>query len=865
MKPAIFKIAILKSAFALLLLAFGYSHAQNPSGDVYVDSKGVMRWTKGKKEVQGFGVNYTTPFAHAYRTAKRKGIDLKKAIDEDVYHFSRLGFDLYRVHVWDTEISDTLGNLLDNEHLELFDYLLMKLSERNINYVITPIAFWDNGYPEPADNTPGFSKKYGKGDCLTNVDCIKAQENYLYQFLNHKNRYTGLVYKNDPRVIAFEVSNEPHHGGEAKDVTAFVKKMVASMRKTGTKKPIFYNISHSVHFAEAYFKGGIQGGTFQWYPTGLGYAQSMGGNLLPNVDDYNIPFDDVIQKNKGAKLVYEFDAAAVGKSYIYPAIARSFRTAGIQIATHFAYDPTFMADVNTEYNTHYMNLAYAPSKALSLMIAAEVFHEVPLYKNYGSYPLNANFDNFKIDYENDLAEFQSDNKFIYTNNTSSELKNPEKIETIAGFGNSSAVQYSGRGAYFLDKIEDGLWRLEVMPDAVWIDNVFGRNSPKKKVAVIKWNEWPIKIKLSGLGSNFHVKGINTGNNKEMQAAATGFSVTPGTYLLAEDKSKIDKTPIDQSWNHIKLNEYIAPADTVDKTYVIHHPSIETSANQSLNVKATIVSDKKIKAKLIVFNGRRPQVLDMENREGYDFETTIPAENVREGNMNYYLEIQEGEDFRTFPADKIGQPFDWDFFDRTPYTTRVVAAESPIYLFDAHQHSDLLMQAYRRGNGLKPLSEPGKAEYEVNIEKLYQPDAENLNEEKIYDYSFKYFFRDDISGRLNDLSAKKKLVFRGKSLNDKPEVIQLAFTMLDGTAYGGLITLYPEKKDYSLEFSDLKQVKAVTLPRPYPSFLPYYYTNPTPKPFDINNVESIQVSIGPGIPTDQLEKAHGFAVESVWVE
>jgi len=39
---------------------------------------------------------------------------------------------------------------------------------------------------------------------------------------------------------------------------------------------------------------------------------------------------------KGAKLVYTFDVADVGRSYIYPAMARSFRKAAIQIATHFA-------------------------------------------------------------------------------------------------------------------------------------------------------------------------------------------------------------------------------------------------------------------------------------------------------------------------------------------------------------------------------------------------------------------------------------------------------------------------------------------------------------------------------------------------
>jgi hypothetical protein len=75
---------------------------------------------------------------------------------------------LYRIHVWDTEISDAEGNLLENEHLELFDYLLKQLKDRDINFMITPIAYWGNGWPEPDENTPGFSHKYGKENSLTN-------------------------------------------------------------------------------------------------------------------------------------------------------------------------------------------------------------------------------------------------------------------------------------------------------------------------------------------------------------------------------------------------------------------------------------------------------------------------------------------------------------------------------------------------------------------------------------------------------------------------------------------------------------------------------------------------------------------------
>ncbi len=383
--PLFPQIIYLKPIILLSIFLFSCSLliGQNENGSVIVDNKGVMRWEKTGEEIKGFGVNYTVPFAHAFKTAQRMGIDPKEAIDRDVYHFSRLGFDLYRVHVWDTEISDTLGNIIENERLDVFDYLLKKLYEHNIKVVMTPIAFWGGGWPEPDVYTPGFSHKYGKGDCLTNEDAIKAQENYLFQFMNHVNPYTGVAYKDDPNILVVEVSNEPHHRQSPEKVTAFIKRMVNAIRRTGCQKPIFYNISHAVHLADAYFKAGIQGGTFQWYPTGLGYQREIPGNVIPNVNEYDIPFDKTIRANGGAKLVYEFDAADVGRSYPYPVMARSFRSAGIQIATHFSYDPTFMAYANTEYNTHYMNLAYTPSKALSLMICSEIFHNVPMYADLG--------------------------------------------------------------------------------------------------------------------------------------------------------------------------------------------------------------------------------------------------------------------------------------------------------------------------------------------------------------------------------------------------------------------------------------------------------------------------------------------------
>ena len=78
-----------------------------------------------------------------------------------------------------------------DEYIEL----ATKANERGMKFVITPIAFWGNGWPEPDEETPGFSHKYGKEDCLTNDDAIKAQANYLRQFLDHINPYTQIAYK----------------------------------------------------------------------------------------------------------------------------------------------------------------------------------------------------------------------------------------------------------------------------------------------------------------------------------------------------------------------------------------------------------------------------------------------------------------------------------------------------------------------------------------------------------------------------------------------------------------------------------------------------------------------------------------------
>jgi len=823
------------------------------------------------KEVQGFGVNYTIPFAHAYRTAERMGVDPKTVIEQDVYHFARLGFDLYRVHVWDVEISDAQGNLMENEHLDTFDYLLHELGKRGIRYILTPIAYWGNGWPEPDRDLPGFSSVYGKANCLTQPDCIEAQQNYLIHFMNHVNPYTGKAYKDDPNLIAVEISNEPHHRGEGSEVTEFVAKMVGAVKKSGCEKPIFYNVSHGVHFAEDYFRAGIDGGTFQWYPTGLGYQQELTGNVLPQVDRYPIPFDSVIRSNSGAKIVYEFDAADVMDAYVYPAMARSFREAGIQLATHFTYDPSHLAPFNTEYNTHYMNLAYTPSKALALMISAEVFRELPLYRSYGRYPNNTKFGHTYICEEQELAHFDNGELYIHTNTTRIPPTHPKRLKRIAGVGDSPVViRYFGTGAYFLDQIERGVWRLEVMPDPILLRDPFGKNNLKRQLAGVQWNEEVMEFHLDDLGTNFSIRPINRGNDTQPKAwhEPNSFKLYPGAYLLVAEGRSFDGKTSDRLGN-IRLDEFHAPLPNIQGTTLRHVSRTSAPSGKDLSIRADLIAEQEPDSVWVTAYapGNKQIQLPMKWNRRYHYQATLPGDSLREaGTLRYFITtIGTDGTARTYPEAAKGRPGQWDFdFDRH-YRTELFPADAPLILFDAARDYDKLIRPWRPGVGLQMDPSTGGGFLQVELEGLWMPDSENRNAEPIEDYTLRHPLPSGLGDWKKLLNDRSELVVYGSSLNGRSCKVQIGLTLNDGSTFGYVIELMPHLAEYHIPLSEFEPVPTVLLPRPYPGFLPYYFRPDAVPAFDLRLLESLQISLGPGLNEQEIKRENGYSIGRILIE
>ncbi len=556
------KLLIFALASMALASALGAKDATSRQDyKIYVDDQGVMRRSDNNAEVSYYGTNYTAPFAYSYRALGYLGKDRKRAIDRDVYHIARMGQNAFRLHLWDAELADSVGNLLANDHLDLLDYMIAQFENRGIDIILTAQTNFGNGYPERNIDTGAFTYDFDKCQIHDDPRAQEIQERYLDQLARHVNPYTGRSYADDNAIIAMEINNEPCHSGTKAEVTAYINRMAKALRNAGFDKPILYNVTHNPQVTEAYYDADIDGTTYQWYPTSLVSGHERKGNLLPAFDEYTIPWKDTMPNyDRLARVVYEFDPADVLYSHLYPAVARAFRKEGFQWITQFAYDPLELAAFNTEYPTHYMNLAYTPAKAISMMIAKEVAMEVPRGADYGAYPENSTFGHTRISFEEDLSEFNSPEKFIYSNNTSSVPVDASKLMQVAGHGSSPVVQYAGSGAYFLDRVGDtGAWRLEVLPDIAQVDDPFGNTDLKDAKIVTINRENEMKIDLPGLGSAFIIKGINEGNAYAGKAVDEAFKVRPGVYLLAKTESELAAAErVKTVAGNIGLTEFVAP-------------------------------------------------------------------------------------------------------------------------------------------------------------------------------------------------------------------------------------------------------------------------------------------------------------------
>jgi len=783
----------------------------------------VIRWQDSRKEVALFGANYVLTTASDYRAAGYLHADRKRMIDDDMAQFARMGWDGMRLTFWgDWEASDTAGNLIANDHLDLLDYLIARAKERGISMLFSPIQLYGSNWPDALGDTtaPGFGRRFGKGRMGVYPPAIAAQVKYLRQILNHVNPYTHIALKDEPAIIFIELVNEPwHHPDDLPGSIRYINALTDAVRSTGCQKLIFYNVSQDFRIADAIRRSKAQGITFGWYPTGLNAGHELEGNYLRGADAYPDMLRPALARLP--RIVYEFDSPDLRTGTMYPAMARTFRAVGTQFAAMFAYDMLATASRNLGWQTHYLNLVYTPRKAMSAIIAAEVMRRLPRMKEYGPYPENTRFGDFHISYDGDLGELVARDAFLYTSSTSATPPDPAALQRVAGHGSSPVVTYGGTGVYFLDKVRPGVWRLEVYPDAVPIRDPFEPPSADKIVTRAISRAWPMTIMLVELGASFSVQPIAP-TGQQLQATNGSFVVRPGVYVLSA-RGPVDLATMPARIGQIGFNEYHAPpADTVPLT-VQALAAPQYLAGQDAEVLVSIVGlAAPDSAKLFV--RRAPagsyQQLLMRPAGGYAYTGAIPSAMLREGPHQFVITVYHRDSLTTFPGGSPGAPTDWNYSSKAVWQFDVVSPTTPLRLFDPATDAARLAftrigDAGRRGLfRVVPSTATGQPALHFELP------VDSASGWTAPDYTASLVVKSRVVARRESMTAARDVRIRVRALGPH-EVLHVTLMEDDGTSWTAPVTVDSAWADQVIRLDQFTIGRGVLLPEGFPGEWHYW--------------------------------------------
>jgi len=841
---------------------------------VYLDRTGVIRWRDNREEVALYGANYCIMSGSDYRMAGLVGADRKAMIDEDMAQFARMGWTALRLCSWgDWENADRAGNLIVNEHVDLLDYLISKARVRGIYILLTPIHTYNPAFADQLDQPTqdvGFSRYFERPEMGTNAASIAAQAKYIRQLLGHINPYTGVAIKDEPAVLFVEMINEPvHHPEDKPGSIRYINTLVSAVRSTGTHTLTFFNVSQDFAIAPAIRDSRVDGVSFGWYPTSLVAGRTLKGNFLPAVDGY----PDMLRPELAGRprLVYEFDQADLVSGYLYPAMARTFRAVGAQLATMFAYDMLQTAPYNLGWQTHYLNLVHTPRKAVSAVIAAEAMRRLPRMKSYGRYPDNLSFGDFRVSYEGDMSELNATDAFMNAGDTADTARDPASLQRIVGFGSSGTVDYEGTGAYFLDKLRAGVWRLELYPDEVLVRDPFEQPQPGKVVSRLLYRSWPLKLRLPDLGESFIATPLNVDGAAAgaARAASSGVvAVEPGVWLLTHRQEDASGN-LPARVGRVGLREYHVNARLSYPDLVQTLSQREFMAGAPVEIRVRVANDALPDAVRLWVRaagaGFSARPIAMQRTRGNDYAAVLPADALAPGLYEYAVSTQSGERVRSFPGGVPGQPFQWPFRLDTIWSFSITPPGTPMRLFNPrldYAHLSFVRPGEQYRNSFFSLT-PGESDDESALT-LDLPDLGKDTPER---YAAALYIGDAMAVRKADFAHAEALHVTLKTDGGSRKTVQLTLVEKDGTAWMTPVTAGVDWATVTVPLDRLHLARSIHIPSPYPGLWNYWREAAQGRggPGDhihLDDVERLQLTVTRNVGATADEDARGAAVESI---
>lgn len=134
-------------------------------------------------------------------------------IRENFAYFKKLNINTVRL--WAFGDGNSTGfqpaaGITNDSRLRQMDFILSLAKENSIRIIPVLVNNW-NDYGGKAQYTAWIGKS-AEDAFFTDTDAVHLFKNYVNKIVARKNTYTGVEYRNDPTILAWEIMNEPRSG-----------------------------------------------------------------------------------------------------------------------------------------------------------------------------------------------------------------------------------------------------------------------------------------------------------------------------------------------------------------------------------------------------------------------------------------------------------------------------------------------------------------------------------------------------------------------------------------------------------------------------------------------------------------------------
>lgn len=215
-------------------------------------------------------------------------------------------------------------------------------------------------------------------------------------------------------------------------------------------------------------------------------------------------------------------------------------------------------------------------------------------------------------------------------------------------------------------------------------------------------------------------------------------------------------------------------------------------------------------------------------------------------------------FGTFPGGHKGNPWAWDYIEGESWQAYVASEEGSLGLFNATRDQHVFIYPNLWPDNARQYTtgqRPGQLLLRLAAKKLTGFDV----------MGWQFYFGDKVNGRQAELPTFDKLVIRARTTNAAPVQAKVTLITDDAAGYAANIALNNTLQEIEIPLSSLKSSTLMLLPRPYPSFHPYWFKPGKVEAFNLNQAEKFEITIGEGLSPAEKDKPLSFEVESVWLE